>query len=288
MEIVVKACQLMYRRYGPGAVISRPRRRLATSALRSLAAIVVASVAGCGGSARTRTVAVRAAPRSEAPAGESSAGARGVGNVESAASDPTPADLASRVRNAYLRANEIEFDATVNGMGLEIHCKVKSCADGRHHLEVQSAARTTIYTLDEEPVGGGRTRVQEHNLIVNKRADYVLTDDEFEPYKWDARCADAGDIGFDACLFGGYLYPWLGPTGHEPGFLAGLIASATYKGPGTLGTAVCDVVETGRPQRPGEEIWVERHSGFILRWRDQCRDRVFVYRRFLARVGAGS
>jgi len=199
-----------------------------------------------------------------------------------AAAHPSPAQLGSRVSSVYRQTTELEFDARVKGMGREILCKVKSGPDSRHHLDVHTADGATIYTLDENPISPGRTHIQEHNLLANKKSDYVVTDEEFAYDKWDPRSADAADLGFDACLFGGYLHSWLGPTAHRSEFLERIIAGGTYEGLKRLGTSTCHVVATGRPQRPGEEVWIDRDTGLVRRWRDQWRDRVFDYRRRVA------
>jgi len=198
------------------------------------------------------------------------------------AAHPSPAELGSLVRRVYRRTTELEFDVRGKWLGREILCKVKSGPDGRHHLEVHTSDGATIYTLDYDLVSPGRTHIREHNLRANKKSDYIVTDKEFAYGTWDPRSADEADLGFSACIFGGYLCSWLGSAAHEPEFFGRIIAGGSYQGLQRLGASICHVVATGRPQRPGEEVWIDRDTGLVRRFRDRLRDNVFDYRRGVA------
>lgn len=196
--------------------------------------------------------------------------------LESSEIAPSSSELASRVREVYEHAREIEFIADITHAGHRIECSVHCWLDGRHSLEVRKSDGTIVYTLDQIPLSRGRLGISERNLETGRKEDYSLTNVEFASGTWDIRCGEG--LGFDPCLFGGYLGSWLGPNAHRSVFFRELINNGKVQRIERFGEAKCYVVETHRQQRPGEEVWVDCYTGLVMRWRDQLRDREFVYR----------
>jgi hypothetical protein len=196
---------------------------------------------------------------------------------------PDPRELGEWVASVYRQLSELEFDATVSTSKQSIRCRVRSDRDGHHQLDVRTKDDVQVYQMIQTPLSAGRIQFDEFCPIVNKRIRYVLSDKEFSDRyeagrRWDPRLIDPDEIGFDACLFGGYLRSWLGDDSHRSDFFGRTIAEGAYGGLRPYHGDACHVIRTSRPQRPGEEIWIDARSGLVRRWRDPVRDREFSYR----------
>lgn len=196
--------------------------------------------------------------------------------------EPTPSELASRIRDSYGRATIIEFDVRVSHADLRILCKVRCESTGRHHLEIRTADNKLVYTLEQIPQPNAQMRIREHNLISGNQVEYTEPRERIldTSLGWDPRHtggAEFGDLGIEGCHFGAYLHSWLGPRAHRPSFWSQIVEGGTLQGTRPFEHSACYVVATGRPQRPGEEIWIECDTGLVRRWRDQSRDRQYDY-----------
>lgn len=188
----------------------------------------------------------------------------------------SPLSLAACVRESYARARKLEFDAYITHAEQKIVCTVTCRSDGFLHVEVTMPSAKLVYVLDQTPDNDGRLHIQERNLVTGRRDDCIVTKQEIDKGQWDIRCG-AG-LGFDPCLIGGYLSSWAGPDTHRSKFFSDVISVGEYRGMSKLAEDTCYVIATNRPQRPGEEIWIDVRSGFVRRWRDPIRDRIYDYK----------